>query len=140
MWSRRPGAGVKSRGIFHEATVTIKPVTGESTKETVKTIAQGRPGVPVNLWSTTVCFLPFAHGAMGAAGTRFSLRPSWDRTAPSLEGRLLPSWGSTAPSLRKGGTLMAKLALDLRRERGGASSWIILFAELPYTNLSRAIR
>jgi hypothetical protein len=26
------------------------PVTGESTKETVKTIAQGRPGVPVNLW------------------------------------------------------------------------------------------
>ena len=52
-----------------------KPVTGESTKETVKTIAQGRPGVPVNLWSTTVCFLPFAHGAMGAAGTRFSLRP-----------------------------------------------------------------
>jgi len=25
------------------ATVTNKPVTGESTKETVKTIAQGRP-------------------------------------------------------------------------------------------------
>jgi len=31
-------------------TVTIKPVTGESTKETVKTIAQETPGVPVNLW------------------------------------------------------------------------------------------
>jgi hypothetical protein len=31
-------------------TVTNKPITGESTKETVKTIAQGRPGVPVNLW------------------------------------------------------------------------------------------
>jgi hypothetical protein len=27
-----------------------KPVTGESTKETVKTIAQETPGVPVNLW------------------------------------------------------------------------------------------
>jgi hypothetical protein len=26
-----------------QATVTIKPVTEESTKETVKTIAQGRP-------------------------------------------------------------------------------------------------
>jgi len=26
------------------------PVTGESTKETVKTIARGKPGVPVNLW------------------------------------------------------------------------------------------
>jgi hypothetical protein len=26
------------------------PVTGESTKETVKTIAQGKLGVPVNLW------------------------------------------------------------------------------------------
>jgi len=24
--------------------------TGESTKEAVKTIVQGRPGVPVNLW------------------------------------------------------------------------------------------
>jgi hypothetical protein len=26
------------------------PVTKESAKETVKTIAQGRPGVPVDLW------------------------------------------------------------------------------------------
>jgi hypothetical protein len=32
------------------ATVAIKPVTGESTKETVKTIAQEMPGVPANLW------------------------------------------------------------------------------------------
>src|ERR1700761_4665989 len=38
------------------------------------TVAQGRPGVPVNLWSTTVCFLPFAHGATGASGTRHSPR------------------------------------------------------------------
>jgi hypothetical protein len=34
-------------------TVANKPVTGESAKETVKTIAQGRPGVPVNLWWLT---------------------------------------------------------------------------------------
>jgi hypothetical protein len=27
-----------------------KPVTGKSTKETVKTIAQGMPDDPVNLW------------------------------------------------------------------------------------------
>jgi hypothetical protein len=27
-----------------------KPVTGESTEETVKTIAQETPGVPVYLW------------------------------------------------------------------------------------------
>jgi hypothetical protein len=27
-----------------------RPVTGESTKETVKTIAQEMLGVPVNLW------------------------------------------------------------------------------------------
>jgi hypothetical protein len=35
---------------YSQVTVTIKPVTGESTKETVKTIAQETPGVPVNLW------------------------------------------------------------------------------------------
>jgi hypothetical protein len=74
--SDAPMLASSSRGAsFLRATVTIKPVTGEITEETVKTIARGKPGVPVNLWSTTVCFLPFAHGAMGAAGTRFSLRP-----------------------------------------------------------------
>jgi hypothetical protein len=62
VWFRRPDAGVKLRGAFRVATVTTKPVTEESTKETVKTIAQGRPGVPVNLWSTTVCFLPLHTG------------------------------------------------------------------------------
>jgi hypothetical protein len=44
VWSRRPDAGVKfSRSKLLGMTVTIKPVTEESTKETVKTIAQGRP-------------------------------------------------------------------------------------------------
>jgi hypothetical protein len=75
VWSRRPGAGVKFFGkqASRRATVTNKP------KETVKTIARGKPGVPVNLWSTTVCFLPFAHGAMGAAGTRLFLHPFWGK-------------------------------------------------------------
>src|ERR1700730_9408785 len=52
------------------------PVTGESTKETVKTIAQGMPdcfGEPVVI--TLVCFLTFAREAAGATGTRHSLRP-----------------------------------------------------------------
>jgi hypothetical protein len=52
------------------------PVTGESTKETVKTIAQGRLdcfGEPVV--TTLVCFIYFAREAAGAAGTWLSLRP-----------------------------------------------------------------
>src|SRR3984893_9700489 len=52
------------------------PVTGESTKETVKTIAQGRPGrsgEPVV--TTLVCLFQFAREAAGATGTRLSLRP-----------------------------------------------------------------
>ncbi len=52
------------------------PVTGESTKETVKTIARGMPGVSgVTVVTTLVCFLIFAHKAAGAASARHSLRP-----------------------------------------------------------------
>jgi hypothetical protein len=44
VWSWRPDAGVKFvRSKLLRMTVARKPVTGESTKETVKTIAQGRP-------------------------------------------------------------------------------------------------
>ena len=35
---------------FHRRWWQTSPVPGESAEETVKTIAQGRPGVPVNLW------------------------------------------------------------------------------------------
>jgi hypothetical protein len=51
------------------------PVTGESTKQAVKTIAQGKPVwtgepvVPTHVLST------FARGAAGASDTRLSLRP-----------------------------------------------------------------
>jgi hypothetical protein len=56
------------------------PVTGESTKETVKTIAQGMPvdGV-VPVVTNSSCFLTFAREAMGAARTRHSLRPLLSR-------------------------------------------------------------
>src|SRR3981081_3187022 len=52
------------------------PVTGKSTKETVKTIARGKPGrsgEPVV--TTLVCSYHFARETAGAAGTRLSLLP-----------------------------------------------------------------
>jgi hypothetical protein len=51
-------------------------VTEESSKETVKTTAQGKLGVPVEpVVTTLVCSFYFACEAAGAAGTRLSLRP-----------------------------------------------------------------
>src|SRR5216683_3835875 len=50
------------------------PVTGESTKETVKTIVQGMPADAVYPWLLTrVLFV--AHAASGATRIRHSLRP-----------------------------------------------------------------
>src|SRR6185437_13544644 len=48
-----------------------------SAKETVKTIVQGWPGVPVTCGDALACFLHFARGAAGALGTRHSPRPLW---------------------------------------------------------------
>ena len=65
------------------------PVTGESTKETVKTIAQGMLecfGEPV---VTNSCvYFYFTREAMGATGTRHSLRPLF------FEGRFRNSSGA----------------------------------------------
>jgi len=48
----------------------------KSTKETVKTIAQGRPGVSGKpVVTMLVCFFVFAREAMGASRARLSLRP-----------------------------------------------------------------
>src|ERR1700730_12778978 len=58
------------------------PVTGESTKETVKTIAQGRPGISGEpVVTTLVCLFQFACEAAGATGTRLSLRPLFSSRA-----------------------------------------------------------
>jgi hypothetical protein len=52
------------------------PVTRESTKETVKTIARGMPGDSgVTVVTTLVCSLYFACEAAGASSARHSLRP-----------------------------------------------------------------
>ena len=57
-------------------TVTIKPITGESAKQAVKTIARGMPGDSgVTVVTTLVCYLHTAHEAAGASGARHSLRP-----------------------------------------------------------------
>jgi len=56
-------------------TVTKSPIAGESTKETVKPVAQGRPGVFRWTCGGLVSRASFARGAAGALGTRLSLRP-----------------------------------------------------------------
>ena len=71
------------------------PVTGESTKETVKTIARGMPGVSGVTVVTNSCAFYFAHEAAGASGARHSLRPL----------------------MSEGGIFPAKLARE-RRDRG----------------------
>jgi hypothetical protein len=51
------------------------PVTGESTKETVKTIARGMPGVSGVTVVTNACAFYTTHAAAGASSARHSLRP-----------------------------------------------------------------
>ena len=66
------------------------PVTEESAKETVKTIAQGRPGCSGEpVVTTLVCFLHFAHEAAGATGTRLSLRPLFSWAEKFVQARAL---------------------------------------------------
>ena len=67
-------------------------VTGESTKETVKTIAQGMPVDPVYLWWLPSAFFTQLHAAMGATRIRHSLRPLYNFEGGSLEqlGRFQP--------------------------------------------------
>jgi hypothetical protein len=80
------------RKVFRRRRWQKSPVTGESTKETVKTIAQGRPGQSGEpVVTTLVCFIYFAREAAGATGTRLSLRPL------SFEGHCLAKLGRVAP-------------------------------------------
>src|SRR5437868_14538794 len=52
------------------------PITGESTKETVITVARGMPGeTGVTVVTTLACLFYFACEAAGASSARHSLRP-----------------------------------------------------------------
>ena len=76
------------------------PVTGESAKETVKTIARGMPGCTgVTVVTMLVCFSHFAREAAGASRARHSLRPL----------------------LAEGGRFEDKTRVDPRRDRGGVA-------------------
>jgi hypothetical protein len=76
-------------------TVTRKPITGESTKETVKTIAQGMPGDSgVTVVTMLVCFL------LCTRGCGRGVRPAFP-----------------APSDFGGGMFTSKTRADARRDR-----------------------
>jgi hypothetical protein len=73
----------------------MSPVTGESAEETVKTIAQGRPGETGEpVVTTLVWFLSFPREAAGATGTRLSLRPLFLRGTSSCRPRALRAAGT----------------------------------------------
>src|SRR5258706_2282146 len=68
------------------------PISGESTKETVNTIACGNAGCSgATVVTTLVCYQHTAHEAAGATGTRHSPRPLFfGRRIPSQLGRISP--------------------------------------------------
>jgi hypothetical protein len=84
VWSWHLDADVKPAEVNCRRRWQESPITGESTKEGVKTIARGMPGEPgVTVVTTLVCFLFFAREAAGAPSARHSLRPpiSGDRNS-----------------------------------------------------------
>src|SRR6266436_6149867 len=77
VWSWRSDAGakvVKTPLASHGRRWQPSMVTGESTKETVKTIVQGMPAVAVYPWLLTPVLFA-AQAASGATRIRHSLRP-----------------------------------------------------------------
>ncbi len=94
VWSWHPLLVSSLAEVFVGPTGRVKPfnprgdggkkelVTEESSKEAVKTIAQGRPDDPAPPVVTTVCFLPMHTGRGCEPSTRPSLRPL------SLEGQV----------------------------------------------------
>src|SRR5579864_7918516 len=91
--------------------------TGESTQETVKTIAQGKPDVSVGPVVTAACFF-CCRRAMGATRTRLSLRPCFPKGGNS--------WHSSGASRREDEKPYLKLrhivAPKGTREQGPSSS------------------
>jgi hypothetical protein len=83
-----------------------KPITGEITKETVKTIARGMPGdFRCDRGDDTRVLSTLAHGAAGASSARHSLRPL----------------------MSQGQKFKAKLARNTRRDREAVSANGALF-------------
>src|ERR1700759_924391 len=84
-------AGVKSlrRSRFLGMTVTNKLWSrrGEHGINRKPLRREGRTASAEPVCSCAFCYLPFAHETAGAARTRSSLRPFWDRIAPSFFGR-----------------------------------------------------
>ena len=77
VWSWRSDAGAKAVKTLSRLTGdggNQAMVTGESTKETVKTIVQGMPAVAVYPWLLTPVLFA-AQAASGATRIRHSLRP-----------------------------------------------------------------
>src|SRR5712691_3202203 len=77
VWSWRSDAGakvVKTLPASHGRRWQPSMVTGESAKDTVKTIVQGMPAVAVYPWLLTRVLFA-AHAASGATRIRHSLRP-----------------------------------------------------------------
>jgi hypothetical protein len=95
VWFWRLDAGVKFlRSKLLGGDGDNKPITEESAKETVKTIAQGMPGDSGEPVVTTVCLLPSAHGpwvhrasgipcSLYFGGAKISCRPRANRAAGS---------------------------------------------------------
>ena len=72
-----PDAAVLASSLREEAQATVarKPITGEITKETVKTIARGMPGDPGVTVVTNARAFYTTRAAAGASSARHSLRP-----------------------------------------------------------------
>src|ERR1700726_3854727 len=100
VWSWRPDAGAKLCGDDLRRRWQTSPVTGESTKETVKTIAQGMPGDPGVTVVTNSRVFYTTREAAGASSARHSLRPL----------------------IGEGGTFPAKLGRNAPRDREAVST------------------
>src|SRR5882757_8093364 len=72
-----PDAAVLASSLREEAQATVarKPITGEITKETVKTIARGMPGDPGATVVTNARAFYTTRAAAGASSARHSPRP-----------------------------------------------------------------
>ncbi len=85
VWSWRSDAGAKVAECSANDGGNQAMVTEESSKETVKTIAQGMPVDPADPVVTAACFF-VCRRAMGEAITRHSLRPLYFRGTRLLHG------------------------------------------------------